>query len=113
MAAGMVDVRLSTVVRVSLSGDRCLAVLYQVCRVVVLNRRKLRVVERCRSNHLANSIVDAFRLIRERKYVCGEQPKIAILQHETFNISIYESKTKASSQAHRITKRPDHSVRSN
>jgi len=81
MAAGLVHVRLLTVVRVSVSGDRCLTVLYQVCRVVGLNRRKLTVVERCRSNHLVNSSVDAFRLIRERKNICGEQPKIRILQH--------------------------------
>ena len=37
--------------------------------MVVLNRRKLTVVERCRSNPLVNSIVDTSHLIRERKYV--------------------------------------------
>jgi len=47
MAAGMVDVQLLTVVCVSSSGDRCLIVSHQVCRVVVLDRKKLTVVERC------------------------------------------------------------------
>jgi len=66
----------------SLSVDRCLMVSHQVCRVVALDRKKLIVVERCRSNHLVNNIVDAFRLMQERKCVCGEQPKIVNLQQE-------------------------------
>jgi len=47
MAAGIVDVRLLTVVRVSSSSDRCLMVSHQVCMVVTFDRKKLRVVERC------------------------------------------------------------------
>jgi len=56
-------------VRVSLSVDRCLMVFHQVCRVVELDRRKLIAVERCRSNHLVNNIVDAFHFMQERKCV--------------------------------------------
>ena len=56
-------------------------VSHQVCRLVALDRKKLTVVECCRSNHLVNNIVNAFRLMQERKYVGGEQPKIRILQH--------------------------------
>jgi len=47
MTAGIVDVRLLTVVRVSSSSDRCLIVSHQVCKVVTFNCKKLRVVERC------------------------------------------------------------------
>jgi len=67
-------------VRVLLSVDRCLMVSHQVCMVVALDRKKLTVV-RCRSNHLVNNIVDAFRLMQERKCVYGEQPEIVNLQH--------------------------------
>jgi len=56
-------------VRVSLSVDWCLMVSHQICRVVALDRKKLTVVERCGSNHLVNNIVDAFRLMQERKCV--------------------------------------------
>jgi len=52
MAAGMIDVLLFSVVRVSWSGDRCLMVSHPVCRVVALDRKKLTVVERCGSNRL-------------------------------------------------------------
>jgi len=65
---------------VSLSLDRCLMVLHQVCRAVALDRKKLTVLERCRSNHRVSNIVDAFGLMQERKCVCGEQPKIRNLQ---------------------------------
>jgi len=68
-------------VRVSLSVYRCLVVSHQLSRVVAWDRKKLTVVERCRSNHLVNNIVNAFRLMQERKCVCGEQPKIRNLQH--------------------------------
>jgi len=51
MAKGAVAVRLLAVVRVSLSVDWWLMVSHQVCRVVVLDRKKLTVVERCRSDH--------------------------------------------------------------
>jgi len=81
MAAGIVDVRLLTVVRVSSSSDRCLIVSHQVCKVVTCDRKKLTMVERCRSNHCVNNSVNVFRFMQERKYVCGEQPKIRILQH--------------------------------
>jgi len=47
MTAGIVDVQLLTVVRVSSSSDRCLIVSHQVCKVVTFDRKKLRVVERC------------------------------------------------------------------
>ena len=47
MAAGIVDVRLLTVICVSSSSDWCLIVLYQVCKVVTFNRKKLTMVERC------------------------------------------------------------------
>jgi len=67
MAAGMVDIRLLTIVRVSPSGDWCLIVSHQVSRMVTLDCKKLTVVEHCRSNHLVNS-VNAFRLMQERKY---------------------------------------------
>jgi len=83
MAAGMVDVRLLTVVHVSSSSDRCLIVSHQVCRVVTFDRKKLTVVERCRNNHLINNGINEFCLMQERKYACGEQPKIRILQHES------------------------------
>ena len=81
MAAGIAGVRLLTVVRVSSSSDRCLIVSHQVCKVVTFNRKKLTMVERCRSNHCVNNSVNVFRLEQERKYVCGEQLKIRILQH--------------------------------
>ena len=68
-------------VRVSLAVDRCLMVSHQVCIVVALDLKKLTVVEHCRSNHLVNNIVDAFRLMQERKCVCGEQPEIVNFQH--------------------------------
>ena len=80
MTAGIVDVRLLTVVRVSSSSDRCLIVSHQVCKVVTFDRKKLTMVERCRSNHCVNNSVNVFRFMQERKYVCGEQPKIRILQ---------------------------------
>jgi len=80
MAAGIVDVRLLTVVRVSSSSDRCLIVSHQVCKVVTFDRKKLTMVERCPSNHCVNNSVNVFRFMQERKYVCGEQPKIRILQ---------------------------------
>jgi len=81
MVARIVDARQLTVVRVSLSGNRCLIVWHQVCRVVVLDRRKkLTMVERCRSNHDVNNIVSVFCLMQGRQHVCGEQPKIRILQ---------------------------------
>jgi len=59
--------RCSTIdsVRVSLSVDWCLMVSHQVCRVVALDLKKLTVVEHCRSNHLVNNIVNAFRLMQE------------------------------------------------
>ena len=80
MAAGIVDLRLLTVVRVSSSSDRCLIVSHQVCRVVTFDRKKLTVVEHCRSHHCVNNSVNVFRLMPEQKYACGEQPKIRILQ---------------------------------
>ena len=81
MAAGIAGVRLLTVVRVSSSSDGCLIVSHLVCKVVIFNRKKLTLVERCRSNHCVNNRVNVFRLMQERKYVCGEQLKIRILQH--------------------------------
>jgi len=80
MAAGISGVRLLTVVRVSSSSDRCLIVSHLVCKVVIFNRKKLTLVERCRSNYCVNNSVNVFRLMQERKYVCGEQLKIRILQ---------------------------------
>jgi len=88
MAAGMVDVRLLTVVRVSASSDRCLIVSHQVCRVVTFNRKKLTVVERCRSNQWVNNSVNVFRLMQERKYACSEQPKIRILQQDALALQL-------------------------
>ena len=82
MAAGIAGVRLLTVVRVSSSSDRCLIVSHQVCKVVTFNRKKLTMVERCRSNHCVNNSINVFRLMQERKYVCGEQLKIRILQQK-------------------------------
>jgi len=81
MAAGIAGVPLLTVVRVSSSSDRCLIVSHLVCKVVIFNRKKLTLVERCRSNHCVNNRVNVFRLMQERKYVCGEQLKIRFLQH--------------------------------
>jgi len=88
MAASMVDVRLLTVVCVSSSSDRCLIVSHQVCRVVTFNRKKLTVVERCRSNQCVNNSVNVFRLMQERKYACGEQPKIRILQQDALALQL-------------------------
>jgi len=91
MAAGIVDVRLLTVVRVSSSSDRCLIVSHQVCKVVTCDRKKLTMVERCRSNHCVNNSVNVFRFMQERKYVCGEQPKIRILQHLYYSSKFFHA----------------------
>jgi len=40
----------------------------------------LTVVERYQINRLFGYMVVAFRLMQERKYVCGKQPKIVNLQ---------------------------------
>ena len=111
MAAGIVDVWLLTVVCVSSSRDRCLIVSHQVCRAVTFNRKKLTVVERCRSNHCVNNSVNVFRFMQERKYACGEQPKIRILQHRmlllTYQISSPDgsvcSTSVANSQCNKFT----------
>jgi len=81
MAAGIVDVQLLTVVRVSSPSNRCLIVSYQICMVVTFDRKKLTMVEGCRGNHCVNNSVNVFRFMQERKYLCGEHPKIRILQH--------------------------------
>ena len=51
---------------------------------------KLIVVERYQSNRLFGYMVVAFRLMQERKYVCGKQPKIVILQHFLTPSTVFE-----------------------
>jgi len=67
-------------VRVSFEGDWCLISLHPLCRIAVSDDVKLTVVERYQSNRLFGYMVVAFRLMQERKYVCGKQPKIVNLQ---------------------------------
>jgi len=80
MAAGIVDIGLLTIVRISSSSDWCLIVLHQSCRMGTLDCKKLTVVERCRSSHLVHNSVNEFCLMQEQKYACGKHPKIRILQ---------------------------------